>query len=121
MVIHMVQFLINEMKFPKEKIVDFAECNEMFPSPLIEKVSQLPITTLTFVWFDFLLKYLIKGLYRLDNNNPVSPSTRNGEYLILKLSVSISLNRSSDERLEFDSAYFGQWIFRLWVVIRLKD
>ena len=106
MVIHMVQFLINEMKFPKEKIVDFAECNEMFPSPLIEKVSQLPITTLTFVWFDFLLKYLIKGLYRLDNNNPVSPSTRNGEYLSLKLSVSISLNRSSGEILDIPAFYY---------------
>ena len=82
----MVQFLINEMKFPKEKIVDFAECNEMFPSPLIEKVSQFSITTLIFVWLDFSLKHFIKGLYRLNNNHPVSPSTRNGEYLIPKLS-----------------------------------
>ena len=71
----MVQFLINEMKFPKEKIVDFAECNEMFPSPLIEKVSQF--TTLDHI-FNFC--YYIQGLYRLNNNNPVSPSPCNGEY-----------------------------------------
>ena len=41
------------MNFPKEKIVDFAECNEMFPSPLIEKVSQLLITSVGF--FDKIL------------------------------------------------------------------
>lgn len=38
MVIHFVQFLISEMKLPQDKIVEFAECNEVFPSPSLEKV-----------------------------------------------------------------------------------
>ena len=39
MVIHFVQFLISEMKLPQDKIVEFAECNEVFPSPSLEKVN----------------------------------------------------------------------------------
>ena len=72
------------MNFPKEKIVDFAECNEMFPSPLIEKVSQLLINLLDF-------KLLFKGVYRVHNNSSVSTSSCNGEYLVFKLSLNCLL------------------------------
>ena len=68
------------MNFPKEKIVDFAECNEMFPSPLIEKVSQLLIKSV-----GFFNKILFKGVYCVHNNSSVSTSSCNGEYLVFSL------------------------------------
>ena len=38
LVTHMVAFLISEMRFPEHQIVEYAECNEQFPSSFLEKV-----------------------------------------------------------------------------------
>ena len=65
MVIHFVQFLISEMKLPQDKIVEFAECNEVFPSPFLEKVDIYQVNIVDHRSYNELQHYLQKFSFNI--------------------------------------------------------
>ena len=65
MVIHFVQFLISEMKLPQDKIVEFAECNEVFPSPSLEKVDIYQVNIVDHRSYNELQHYLQKFSFNI--------------------------------------------------------
>ena len=50
LIISQVEFLLTEMKFPPGLIVSFAECNERFPSAMLEMVYTTMITVIQFLF-----------------------------------------------------------------------
>ena len=50
LVISQVDFLLSEMNFPPGLIVSYAECNEMFPSAIIEMVYTTMVTIIQFLF-----------------------------------------------------------------------
>jgi len=50
LIISQVEFLLSEMKFPPGLIVSFAECNEMFPSPMLEMMYTTVVTIIQFIF-----------------------------------------------------------------------
>ena len=50
LIISQVRFLLSEMQFPPGTIVSYAECNEMFPSPILEMVYTTTVTVIQFLF-----------------------------------------------------------------------
>eukprot|EP00090_Calanus_glacialis_P028679 TRINITY_DN46023_c0_g1_i1.p1 TRINITY_DN46023_c0_g1~~TRINITY_DN46023_c0_g1_i1.p1 ORF type:complete len:273 (+),score=65.66 TRINITY_DN46023_c0_g1_i1:62-820(+) len=50
LIISQVDFLLSEMKFPPGLIVSYAECNEMFPSAILEMVYTTMVTIIQFLF-----------------------------------------------------------------------
>ena len=50
LIISQVEFLLSEMRFPPGLIVSYAECNEMFPSVILEMVYTTTVTIIQFLF-----------------------------------------------------------------------